>query len=148
MEGRVSFATTLRKLRLAARLRQKVLGRKLGVTGQTIGRWEKGTRGPTQKTLRLLVAIFHPIDPASTAKLAEARGFSLAELGIAPPPTTPTTATVSLRDAVDVVVLASAESSGAPITIVRAVVGAAIRKAREMGLSLETLERGIASIAS
>jgi transcriptional regulator with XRE-family HTH domain len=125
-----------------ARLRQDMLGRKLGLTAQTIGRWEKGTRGPTKNALRHLVAIFYPIDRAATAALVEARGLTLQQLGV-PGLTVPATAVVSLRHAVDVILLAGAEASDTPAANVRAIVRAAVKRAREMGFSLDAIERGL-----
>ena len=140
-----SFGPTLKRLRYLARLQQKQLARKLGITSQTIGRWEKGTRGPTKKTLRELVTLFQPIDEAATLRLVEARGTTMQELGFGH---MATTATVSLRHAVDAILLAGAEASDVPAVHVRAIVGAAVRRAREMGLSLETIDQGLTPLAS
>jgi DNA-binding XRE family transcriptional regulator len=135
----------LKYMRIVARLEQKDVAKRVGVTPHTISRWELDHRRPSRRRMRALVSLFYPLNPAGTDRLAQTFGSSLAALGIAlpPPVVAPVVATVSLRHAADAIVLAAAEASDVPVSRVRAIVAAAFRRAREMGLGLDAIERGL-----
>jgi transcriptional regulator with XRE-family HTH domain len=143
-DAKPSFGGMVRRLRVTGALKQADLAKRLGVKPQTIGRWEGGTRVPQKRKLRALLAIALQIDPASAARIAEARGSSLQALGLAPSVAAPpTSATVPLRHAADAVVLAGAEAADVPVATVRAIVRAAFARAREMGLSIDSVAQGL-----
>jgi transcriptional regulator with XRE-family HTH domain len=132
---------------------QRGLGELLGASRRTVQRWDSGRGGPSAGQLAHLAAAVHPRDASLAAKIAAAAGTSLEQLGlvrpapsVAPPPVVkalavpPPSPPAHLTDAV---VCAAAEALNAPPPAVRPVLLAAFRRAREVGLRVEDVERAL-----
>jgi hypothetical protein len=118
---------------------QKDLGRHLGVTGRTVTRWMRGgtTLAPFQA--RILVNLLLPVNRDLASRVAATQGETLpAEVPGAPARRPLDEGAVPL--AVDAVVCAAAEALDVSPRAVRPALVAAIRRAREAGVTMEQVE--------
>jgi hypothetical protein len=127
-------------------LSQNDLARKLGVSRRTGQRWSAGS-GPVGTDLQNMARLVYPADAALAAEIAAAGGTTLEALGVLPPPPPPPPALpppvpVAPPDrVVDAVVCAAAEAMQVMPQSVRPAVLAAFACARELGLTVEGVER-------
>jgi DNA-binding XRE family transcriptional regulator len=141
--------------RRALGLTQEQLGTLLSSSKRTVQRWETGRGVPYAWHLAPLAARVHPHDAELAADLAAAAGGTLESLGIVappappPPPPAPEPATpppmppMPRHLAVDAVVCVASESLGQLPGPVRGALLAAFRRARELGLSCDEVERAL-----
>jgi len=132
------------KLRL--RLNQKEFGTKLGSSKRTVSRWGSGSM-PTFGHLIKLARLVDPVDRALAASLAAVAGETLESLGIvapAPPPPRPPPPLPG-RLIVHAVICAAADALQATPAAARPAVLAAFRMAKELGMSVEDVERALAT---
>jgi hypothetical protein len=118
-------------------LNQHQLGELVGVSVRTVQRMYAGRSDLPPWGWTALARAVHPRDPELAARLAKAGGSRLAELGLVAP------LQASVLDAThmaDSVVCAAAEAIDLSPRTVRPALIAAIRRARQMRLSLEDLE--------
>jgi DNA-binding XRE family transcriptional regulator len=136
-------------VRTTLRLSQNELARQVGVSRRTGQRWNSG-RGPLAPDLHTMARLVYPVDPALAAEVCEAGRTTLEALGIVPPPApapppppAPPPAPVAPPDRVvdAVIVCAAAEAIQATPQSVRPAVLAAFACARELGLTVEGVER-------
>jgi hypothetical protein len=103
--------------------------------------------GATPSRLRRFLSTVYPVDAALAAEIAAAGGTTLEALGVLPPPPPPAPAPpppvpVTPPDrVVDAVVCAAAEAMQVMPQSVRPAVLAAFACARELGLTVEGVER-------
>ena len=137
--------------RHALTLNQRTLGELLGLSRRTIQRWDSAQAEPSPWDLERIAIAVHPRDPELAARLAAEAGTTLVKLGLvapiqqppsvvtsAPPPAPPPHLT-------DVVVCAAAEELNVAPQAVRPVLLAAFRRAREVGLRVEDVERTLSA---
>jgi len=130
----------------ATKMNQGQLGAALGVSRRTAQRY--ADRGVQPYHVPQLAALVHPHDPVLAGHIAASIGHSLESLGIvkpappAPAPVTqPASPPVPPDRVVDAVVCAAAEAMGVVPSAVRPAVRAAFAAAREVGVSMEQVER-------
>jgi DNA-binding XRE family transcriptional regulator len=146
----------LHEVRWALSLNQRTLAELLQVSSRTVQRWDAGTSTPAMVDWHAMARAAHPVDPALAERLAAAGGTSLKTLGLVPesppaatpsPPELPPAATPSpayeLRHLADAVVCAAAESIDATPHAIRTALIAAFRRARQMRLTTEDMERAL-----
>jgi len=148
--SRNSVALTI-EARQALLLNQRSLGELLGLSRRTIQRWDARQAEPSTHDLARIAVAVHPRDSALAARLAAEAGTTLERLGLVaptPPPTDalPTPAAASPPHLVDVVVCAAAEAMNVAPPAVRPALLAAFRRAREVGLSVEDVERSLSAV--
>jgi DNA-binding XRE family transcriptional regulator len=141
--------------RRALGLNQAQLADLVGSSKRTVQRWETKRGLPSSRDLATLAAHVHPHDAETAADLAAAIGQTLESLGIvappappppppAPPPAPPPGPPPMPRDlAVDAVVCVASDALGAMPAAVRGGLLAAFRRARQLGLSCEEVERAL-----
>jgi hypothetical protein len=129
----------------------------VGVSRRTGQRWNQG-RGPYTLDLRKIAELVFPVDAELAAELAEAAGATLESLGLVPAtpvapvaPATPVAPTAPMAApaprptppdrVVDAVVCAAAEAMQVMPQSVRPALLAAFACARELGLSVQDVER-------
>lgn len=78
------LAHTIRAARLATRLTQEQLGRRIGLKGRAVYRWERGDNEPTRRHRHALVAAIAALDRDAGAHLEVALQRPPAEQGSAP----------------------------------------------------------------
>jgi hypothetical protein len=138
---------------------QREFGTALGASHRSATRWEARQSVPGDASLRKLAGLLAPVDAALAAEAAAHLGETLVGLGLvappappalpappipaAPPAPTPTPA----QDLVDVIVCAAADAMDATPRVVRPVLHAAFRRARQLGLTVEQVERALAPTA-
>jgi len=132
--------------RRALDVSQNGLAEKLGVSRRTGQRWSAGS-GPVGTDLLNMARLVYPADAALAAEIAAAGGSTLEALGVLPPPPPPAPAPpppvpVTPPDrVVDAVVCAAAEAMQVMPQAVRPAVLAAFACARELGLTVDGVER-------
>ena len=128
---------------------QNELAARLGVSRRTGQRWTKGT-GPGGTELQGMARLVFPVDAALAAEIAEAAGTTLDALGLLPEPTpaAPASSAVPSDRVVDAVVCAAAEAMRVVPQDVRSALLAAFACARELGLTVEDVERVLRAKAS
>jgi DNA-binding transcriptional regulator YiaG len=145
--------------RIALRLSQKELGALMGVSMRTAHRWEAGASEPDSTQLQKLALAVLPGDGDLAAELAEAGGTTLETLRppvapVAPPEPVGAAAAPAIAPRafppvillLDSILIAAAdaadEQGGAPMPrpTVRRILGAAVARARALGLSLEEVD--------
>jgi hypothetical protein len=136
--------------RQALGMSQRQFGPALGVSHRTASRWDSGGSSPSDATLRDLAALLFPVNPDLAAEAAAHAHETLEDLGlVAPAPPTPPVPTVvrppvTPQDLVDAVVCAGAEASDASPRALRPVLYVAFKRARELGLSVDEVEKVLA----
>lgn len=126
---------------------QNGLAEKLGVSRRTGQRWSAG-RGPYGMDLQNMARLVYPLDVTLAAEIAAAAGTTLEVLGVLPPPSlaapvlpAPPASVAPPDRVVDAVVCAAAEAMQVMPQSVRPAVLAAFACARELGLTVEGVER-------
>jgi hypothetical protein len=116
------------------------LGELLGSSRRSGQRWAVGTSTPTGPQILDLVRRVHQVDEELAAELAEARGTTLVAMGVvaAPSPFVPPADRVA-----DSVVCAAAETMDVTPRAIRPAIQAAFTRARELGLSVEAMEKAL-----
>jgi transcriptional regulator with XRE-family HTH domain len=133
------------RARRATGMTQDKLGESLGASKRTVARWETGRASLDVAQVAKLARMVHPQDPALAAELASAASESLESLGlvaapVAPPPPRP----LPPHLVVDAVVCAAADALDAPPNSVRTALHAAFKRARDLRLSLDDVEKALA----
>ena len=129
---------------------QRQFGPALGVSHRTASRWDTGRSSPFEPHLRALAALLVPVDRELAEEAAAHAHETLEELGLVAPPPPPGPAPpppkspVTANDLVDAVVCAGAEASDASPRALRPVLYVAFKRARELGLSVDDVEKVLA----
>jgi transcriptional regulator with XRE-family HTH domain len=136
-----SLAILMDETRKALGESQNGLARRMGVSRRTGQRWN-AAGGPPSYELRKMAALVFPANPSLAAELAARSGVTLEAIGLVKPaPPAPPPAPRVPDRAVDAVVCAAAEAMEAIPQAVRPALLAACTCARELGLTLDDLER-------
>jgi transcriptional regulator with XRE-family HTH domain len=117
---------------------QEALGKRLGVSRRTAQRW--GASGIPSYELTDLARLVLPRDRALAVKIAAAAGTTLDAAGIEPPPPPPAPPPDGV---VDAVVCAAAEAMEMMPKEVRPGLHAAFARAKEIGLTVDVIERAL-----
>jgi transcriptional regulator with XRE-family HTH domain len=137
----------LSRARRLLRMSQDEFGRLLAVSRKTVARYETGASTPLMPQVRELARLVYANgDLALARELAESTSQTLESLGIIPPPELSAPFTQPAHLVVDAVVCAAAdalEASPGTMRGTRAAVLAAFRRAHEMGLSVEDVEKSL-----
>jgi transcriptional regulator with XRE-family HTH domain len=141
------------RAREALGMTQEKFGVALQASHRTASRWEAGQSAPVPAEVCKLAAMVYPKDAKLAAELAIAANETLESLGIvtppaAPPSSAPLPAPLPTELLVDSVVCAAADAlEAAPITL-RGALYAAFRRARELRLSVDDVEKALAPAPS
>jgi hypothetical protein len=123
---------------------QQKLGEQLGVSRRTAQRW--GAHGMPSYHLPDLARLVHPRDPGLAREIAAAAGMTLEVAGLAQPPPAPPPPPPPPPDGiVDAVVCAAAEAMEMMPKEVRPGLLAAFGRAKEIGLTVDVIERALRS---
>lgn len=129
---------------MALGLSQRELGEKVGLSTRTISRWYTKRSRPGPDAIEKIARLIHAKDPVLAEKLMAAATEELASIGYpAPAPLVATTGRppgVS-KQLVDAVVYAACEAMDVSPRVGRPGVLAALRRAKELGVSMAELER-------
>ena len=129
---------------------QRQFGPALDASHRTASRWATGRSSPSDYSLRKLAALLLPVDRGLAEEAAAHVHETLEELGLVPPPPPPgpppppPKPPVTAADLVDAVVCAGAEASDASPRALRPVLYVAFKRARELGLSVDDVEKALA----
>jgi transcriptional regulator with XRE-family HTH domain len=145
-----SVSHLLSDARRALNMVQREFGSALGASHRTATRWDAGKSVPAEHHLRTLTELLYPVDRALAAEAAAHVGETLESLGLeappAPPapPIAPPKARPADGDLADIVVCAAAEATDVSPRAVRSVLYVAFRRACQLGLTVEAMERALA----
>ncbi len=155
--GPMSHGEIVVKSQFAAGMTQEGLGEHLGASRRTVTRWVVGQSSPSDEQLVEMVRLAHARNPEVGAQLAAGLGETLESLGIvvAPPPqvaSAPTPVPVPVpapRTAAPALVLegilhAAAHAMDLSPRAVRIGLQAAFKRARELGATVEEVEKALA----
>jgi hypothetical protein len=120
---------------------QGALGELLGSSRRTGQRWAAGKAWPISTQMDDLVRRVHPVDAELAAELAAARGTTMMAMGVVAPPAPPF-APPADRVA-DSVLCAAAETMDVSPRAIRPAIQAAFTRARELGLTVEAIEKAL-----
>jgi hypothetical protein len=133
-------------------LSQKDLANMLGSSLRTVERMHAGRSHPSRDHWGLLIRALHPNDPELAARIAAFCNGTLEQFGIAPPtpppsapqapPAAPVPAAMSAH-AVESVLFAAAAATDLPLSSVKAILVAALVRARELGVDVETMAEAL-----
>jgi transcriptional regulator with XRE-family HTH domain len=142
----------LSRARRLLRMSQEEFGRLLAVSRKTASRYETGGSTPLMaQVMELARLVYANGDLALASELAESTSQTLESLGIVPPPKPADPFTPPTRLVVDAVVCAAAdalEASPGTMRGTRSAVLAAFRRARELALSVEDVEKALSPAPS
>ena len=132
--------------RAALRTTQVRLGDMLGVSRRTAQRWSD--HGVPGYGLGKLASLVYPHDTRLAAEIAAAAGTTVDALGLVPPPPPPAPAAPAALPpppdgVVDAVVCAASDAMDMMPRDVRAGLHAAFARAKEIGLTVEMIERAL-----
>jgi transcriptional regulator with XRE-family HTH domain len=130
--------------RRALSMSQREFGYAVGSSHRTAARWDAGRSVPSVHNLQVLARLLYPEHRELAAEVADAADETLESLRLeapAPPPLPP--APHRAEDLVDIVVLAAVEQTGAPVAAARGLVHAVFKRAGEIGLSVEAVEKAL-----
>jgi hypothetical protein len=124
----------------ALKLTQAGIGDLVGCSERTVQRWANG--GPASYYVVRLVPHVFPVDPRLADELAHAIGETLESLGVVKPapPAAPRPAALLLADTI---ACAGADAGELAPSVVRRILLAAFKRAREVGASLEDVETAL-----
>jgi transcriptional regulator with XRE-family HTH domain len=135
--------------RFALHMSQREFGEALGASHRSASRWDAGRATPGAAQLTRLARRVYEVNRDLAVEVAEATRNTLVGLGIeaAPVPVPvvshPVEPAPSPKERVDLVVLAVVERGALLPSVVRPLLRAAVRRARELGLTLDALEAGL-----
>jgi transcriptional regulator with XRE-family HTH domain len=130
-------------------LTQEELGELLGVSRRSISRWVSEGTDLSENQVSTLARAVYPANPSLATKIAVSGGSTLEGLGIVQPPKPiePPRPPPAPPRLVDVVVCAAAEALDASPRTVRRAVLAAFEAARDVGLDVDGVVRGLGHAA-
>jgi DNA-binding XRE family transcriptional regulator len=143
------FSMLVGDARRALQMNQEEFANHIGSSKRTVQRWETHRAKPVSSELATIAAKVHPVDANVAAEIAEHLGQTLEGLGIvAPPPPPgppppPPPPPMPRHLAVDAVVCVASEELGVMASAIRGALRVAFRRARELGLSYEEVERAL-----
>ncbi len=151
-QGRaLSHAQLLHNAKGALLMSDEEIARVMGKSRRTLTRWWRGPGVLLPDDLQALARAVFPRNRELSAQLAAAGHTTLEGLGlvakVVPPPPEPAPAKPDAR-LVEVVLCAAAEALDASPAVVRPALLQAFRRARELGLDLETVEAGLQPTAA
>jgi transcriptional regulator with XRE-family HTH domain len=129
---------------------QKDFGYAVGSSHRTAVRWDAGRSAPGRHHLESLAKLLHPVSRPLAAEIALAIGETLESLGLEvaappppPPPPAPPVPVAREADLIDALVLVAVEHSGILPGAVRPWLHAVFKRAVELGLTPEAVEKGL-----
>jgi transcriptional regulator with XRE-family HTH domain len=136
-------AALFERARQALGTTQEELGQRLGVSRRTAQRW--AASGIPSYHLPDLARLAHPHDRVLAREIAAAAGITLEAAGIVqpPPPPAPPPPAHPPDSVVDAVVCAAAEAMEIMPKEVRPGLYAAFARAKEIGLTIDVIERAL-----
>ena len=134
--------------RMALGLSQRKFGELLGASERTAARWDAGQSSLGVVNACKLAQHVYAVDPSLAAQLAAAANQSLESLGLVPPAAAQAAAAALPAPLiVDSVVCVAADALAVAPEAVRGALHAAFRRARELRLTLEDVEKALAPVA-
>jgi hypothetical protein len=118
-------------------------GEALGASQRTANRWASGRSDVADSQLRTLARLVHPQDPGLAAEIAAAVHETPESLGLVAPAPLPPPPRPDPDPLTEAVVCAVADELSAVPSVVRRGLLVAFRRARELGLTLDEVERSI-----
>jgi transcriptional regulator with XRE-family HTH domain len=151
-KGTMSTTEIVTRAQFAAGLTQEQLGEAVGASRRTVSRWAANRSSPSDTQLVEMVRLAHAREPDVAATLAAGMGETLESLGIVPPAPPPAPPAPSLRIASTALVLegivhAAASAMNLSPRVVRTGLYAAMKRARELGATVEEMEGALETAA-
>ena len=141
---RSSLAQAIRAARVASGLTQEQLGRRLGLKGRAVYRWERDASAPRKRHRRELVTAISAVNQAAATTLAtvfasEAKG-RLGAPAPAPAPA-PAVPVIDPQITLEFAVFAMADDLDIPARRLRGGLIRFVKRLREASITLDTVQR-------
>jgi transcriptional regulator with XRE-family HTH domain len=143
---RSPLAQAIRDARLTLRLTQEQLGKRLGLKGRAIYRWERDDSAPRRYHRRQLVTAIEAIDPgvATTLRAAiESHERNPRGIVVVAPPPAPAPAQPTGAVALELAIFAMADELDLPPRRLRAALVKLLARLAEAGFSLDSARRHV-----
>ena len=145
-------ASLVARTRMELGLTQGDVAKACFVARRTVARWESAHSTPTVEQLRKLARMAYPKEPRLAAELAAEGDTTLEALGLvapAPAPPPPPRAFPPVPLLVEAVVhvaanVLAAQPEADPVALARAILYAALERARELGLTTDEMRAALA----
>lgn len=143
---RSTLAQAIRAARLASGLTQEQLGRRLGLKGRAVYRWERDDSAPRGRHRRELVTAISAVNQAAATALAtvfasEAKGRRGEPQGAPTPPPAPVPPVIDPKLTLELAVFTMADDLDVPARRLRAGLIRLVTRMREASISLDLLQR-------
>jgi transcriptional regulator with XRE-family HTH domain len=144
---RSATAKAIRNARRACELTQQDLGRRLGLTGRAVYRWERGQSEPTKRNGQSLITAIRMLNADAAAQLAAvlaSAGLSApaaAPAQAVPAPLPPPVPSVDVRAVLEHSIFALADELDLPARRARNAVARLLRRLGDANLSFEITRR-------
>lgn len=125
-------------------LNRDEFGALFGASKRTVARWEAGESSVSGEVLFPLARQVYPRSANLAEEIALAGGATLEKLGVVVPPPAPVAPPLPAHVLVDAIVCAAADALKAVPETVRASVPASFRRARELRMTVEEVEKALA----
>ncbi len=143
---RSTLAEAIRTARLASGLTQEQLGRKLGLKGRAVYRWERDASAPRRRHRGELVTAINAVNQAAATTLAtvfasEAQGRRSAALGAPAYSPAPAPPVIDRRLTLELAVFAMAQDLDVPARRLRSGLIKLIKQTRAASITLDAVQR-------
>jgi len=143
---RSTLAQAIRTARLASGLTQEQLGRRLGLKGRAVYRWERDESAPRRYNRRELVHVIKAVNESAANTLAtvfasEAKRPRGAPAPVAAPAPAPTAPVIDPKLTLELAVFALAEELDVPARRLRAGLVKLVKRMREASITLDAVQR-------
>jgi hypothetical protein len=129
---------------------QREFGSATESSHRTAARWDAGRATPSPHQLCLVARLLYPQHPELAREVADAAYETLESLGLeaapapaASAPAAPAPSAHRPEDLVDIVILAAVDQTGTPVATARSLVHAVFKRAADLGLSVEAVEKAL-----
>lgn len=133
---RSPVGAAIRKARTTVQLTQDQLGKRIGIAGRAVHRWEMDRSAPTRRHRQDLVSAIQVLNPVAAAALAEAfnpKATTTAQVAAAP-------VAINHSEALAMAVFRVADELDLPARRVRRPLARFVGQLREVGLNLESTQ--------
>jgi hypothetical protein len=128
------------------------LAKALGVSRRTITRWQTRRTGVSEFAFGVLAPFVHPKDPALAATMWAIASEFHARFGLPPlpplpgKPASPAESKGASAGPIEGVLFAACDAADVAPRVARLALLAAVRRAKELGLTMDDVERGLAPV--
>jgi transcriptional regulator with XRE-family HTH domain len=143
---RSTLAQAIRTARVASGLTQEQLGKRLGLKGRAVYRWERDANAPRKRHRRELVTAINAVNQAAATTLAtvfasEGKSRRGTAFGAPAPAPVPTAPVIDPKLTLELAVFAMADDLDVPARRLRGGLIRLVKRMREASITLDAVQR-------